>query len=176
MSTFSIFSKNFVLSEKSNCPSPSLKITNSYLAFSKPVFSGARRFASVATSIPNTGVDTLVTLGTVDYTVGLDITTATANTITIATTGYYRIVGVYEMITGSSSTRYTASIRVNGTSVALGGFGVSATITGNPVSVTTQFLNAGDLVTLGAIQASGGAQSTVTGSSKTYLEVQFLGV
>jgi hypothetical protein len=161
-------------------PAPIAGEQNTFLrgngTFSKPVFSGARRFASAGTSIPNTNADTVVSTGTVDYVVGSDVTTSVANQIAIVTTGYYRCTGSFEMTSGASTARYAASIRLNGVTAALGGFGVSVSTTINPQVTATLFLTTGEIISLGALQNSGGAQSTVSGSSKTYLEVEFLGI
>lgn len=142
--------------------------------WSKPTFSGARRFANAATAIPGTNTDTLVTTGTLDYVIGTDVTALVANQIAIVTTGYYRMTGSYEMPTGATTDRYAATIRVNGTTEAIGGSCTSVASIVNPQVTVTLLLTSGDIITLGAI--SGDAQSTVSGSSKTYLEVTFLGI
>ena len=166
--------------ESGAVPQPIAGEQNEFLrgngTWSKPVFSGARRFASAGTSIANSGSAILVTTGTVDYTSGSDVTTATANTITIVTTGYYRIMGSVGIATGTTTANYHTRLLVNGSVVSQGGNVTSVSDSQTMQSTVTLNLTAGDLVTLGASQTSGGSQNTITGTSRTYLEVQFLGV
>jgi hypothetical protein len=161
-------------------PAPIAGEQNTFLrgngTWSKPVFSGARRFANAVTSIPNTGAASLVTTGTVDYTAGTDVTTGTLNTITIVTTGYYVITGSVGIATGSSTANYHARILVNGSTIAQGGNVTSVVDTQTMQVNTTVNLTSGDLVTLAASQNSGGSQNTVSGTTRTYLEVRFVGV
>lgn len=138
------------------------------------LFVGARLYAGSTTSIPGTGTNTQVNVNTVEYSSGVN--TSIANQIIITTAGYYRLTASVRIATTAATGIYLANAFVNGTVVCGAGPTVTVAGTVGAFCSTAKLLAVGDVVTLGAFQNSGTAQSTVANQKGTYLEVQFLGL
>jgi hypothetical protein len=134
----------------------------------------AKRASSTQTSIPS-GVDTLVTTGTVSYNFGM--TTTTANTITVIVPGLYLIGGAADWDTGAADASYFTLLRVNGATIVKAGYALSAAISNAPSGFVSApvSLAAGDLITLAANQNTGAAHNSGNNGLSTFLWALLLG-
>lgn len=128
-------------------------------------------FNSVATSM-NSSTTTQITLGgTTTSGYGFSVS---SNNVIVPLTGTYWVSAAFAMNTTTGSLQIF--IRQNGATVALATFAASsATGTGSATITTLVSCSAGDTLGLFGLQNTGGAVSTNTGPSTTFLSGFFVG-
>lgn len=138
------------------------------------------RMRNSTTQTAATSTYTALTWDTEDFdTVGGHSTVTNTSRYTVQTgyAGYYRVTGAITWASNATGRR-TATIAVNGTNKAGTETNSGAAGSANPWTIFTQailLLAVGDYVELVGWQNSGGNLATaITGSSESYLEIQWI--
>lgn len=119
-------------------------------------------------SIPS-GLDTLVSLPTLEFSNGI---TFSSSTFTIVTAGQYLVTGIATYTSSVTGKEYQTEIWVNGLAVAKSYFQAAGTAGAiGPCVTRIVNLNVGDHVQLYTWQSTGSSESLYNASSLTYLSI-----